>query len=251
MINKLRPGKMVWLGVILTLSIASTVSAQSRGPRLATDPEIFNFGVMPEYCEVSHVFWLRNVGDQPAKIDKLIPNCGCTQASISKNEVAPGDSSRVELIFGSHNYHHEVEKFAQVVADAKGRIPALTFQAYVVPDSEYSGPLVASPRALDVDKIAPEETAEGWVSRFTLHNKGKSPITITTLETPDQVVSTSGYNGTLQPGEKVEVTVHFTSGVPVEKFSKSLTFKVSGLSPDRLTVPIFRMTGVGEEQSEG
>lgn len=249
--NKLRTTTGIVFGSLLLFLPLQSVEAQTRGPRIATHHEVFDFGIMPEYCEVSHVFWLRNSGDEPVKIDKLIPNCGCTQASIDKHDVKPGDSSRVELIFGSHNYHHEVEKFAQVVSDANGRVPALTFQAYVVPDSESYGPLQAFPRALNLDKAMPEQTPQGWVSHVMLRNNGKTPITVATLDKPDQTVATSGFDGTLKPGEQADVTVRFESDLPAQTFSKSMTFLVGGDTQQRLTVPIFKKEGDGASNTQG
>lgn len=248
--NKLRLLIGALTGLMLVISMAVLSGAEPRGPRISTHHEIFDFGIVPEYAEVSHVFWLRNSGDEPVTIDKLIPNCGCTQASIGKHSLEPGDSSRVELIFGSHNYHHQVEKFAQVVSNARGRVPALTFEAYVVADSETVGPLEAIPRALDFGKLPPEKDGSSWVSRFTLVNHGKAPVTVTTIDKPDQVIATDGFNGTLQPGEKTEVTVRFNVDVQAEPFSKSLTFKVSGDTEERLTVPIFKYKDTSTSQVE-
>lgn len=250
MTSKLRNLKGVVVGAALLSLMPSSVWAQSKGPRITTQQEIFNFGIIPEYCEVSHVFWLRNSGSQPVTIDKLIPNCGCTQASIDKHNVKPGDSSRVELIFGSHNYHHEVEKFAQVISDAQGRVPALTFQAYVVPDSESYGPLQAIPRALNLDKEMPEQTPGGWVSHVTLKNNGETPITVTTLDKPDRTVSADGFDGTLQPGQETTFTVKFEADLPTQTFSKSLTFLVSGDAQERLTIPIFKKEGGGTSPTQ-
>jgi hypothetical protein len=176
-------------------------------------------------------------------IEKLIPNCGCTAASIDKHQVEPGDSSRVELIFGSHNDRGKVEKFAQVISNAKGRVPALTFSSYVVADSVAIGPLEATPRFLNLDEAMPKKTGDGWISHVTLRNNGTVPITVTTVDKPDHMIVTDGFGGTLGPGEKAEVTVRFESELPTQAFSKSLTFLVSDGAGQRLTLPVFKKQG--------
>ena len=65
------------------------------------------------------------------------------------------------------------------------------------------------------------------------------------------MIVTDGFNGTLQPGQKTEVTVRFDTDVQAEPFSKSLTFKVSGDSEERLTVPIFKFKDTSTSQVEG
>jgi hypothetical protein len=230
--------------------MSDLAEAQTRGARIKTHHEIFNFGLVPQFSEVSHIFWLRNTGDETLMIDKLIPNCGCTQAPIDKTSIEPGDSTRVELIFGSHNYRGDVEKFAQILSNAQGRAPALTFSAYAVADSESMGPLEATPRRINLDEKMAEEAGGGWVSRFTLKNNGKSPVTVETLDKPDRLVATDGFNGTLGPGETAEVTLRFEAGLPSQTFSKSLTFLVSDPAQGRLTVPVFKKGGPESSQPQ-
>ena len=214
--------------------------AQARGPRIKTQQEIYDFGIVPQLSEVSHVFWLKNTGDEILMIDKLIPNCGCTEAPLEKNRVEPGDSSRVELVFGSSTYQGEIKKFAQIVSNAQGRAPALTFTANVVTDSDAVGPLVATPCRLNLNEDQPEADGDGWVARFTLKNSGDIPISVTTLDKPDRTIETDGFDGILGPGEGREVTLRFNAGMPDQFFSKSLTFLAAGPVQQRLTVPIFK-----------
>jgi hypothetical protein len=244
---------VAWFAVgVFSIAMAlQSAEAQTRGPRIKTDHEIFDFGLVPQYSEVSHVFWLRNVGDETLLIDKLIPNCGCTQAPIDKKEIGPGDSARVELIFGSHNYRGDVEKFAQIISNAQGRAPALTFSAFVVADSVSMGPLEATPRLINLDETMAEEAGGGWVSRFMLKNNGKSPVTVETLDKPDRLVATDGFDGALGPGETTEVTLRFEAGLPSQVFSKSLTFLVSDPAQARLTVPVFKKGGPESSRPEG
>jgi hypothetical protein len=248
--NGLRMGFGIAVGAFALSLVPPSALAQSQGPRIRIHQEVFDFGIVPQLCEVSHVFWLRNTGDETAMIEKLIPNCGCTEAPIEKHRVEPGDSTRVELIFGSHNYRGVVEKFAQVISNAKGRVPALTFSSFVVADSEAVGPLEATPRFFNLDETMPEETGDGWVSRFTLKNNGKAPIIVETLDRPDRMIATDGFDGALGPGEKTEITLRFDAELPSQVFSKSVTFLVSDESQGRLTVPVFKRQGEDTSQTE-
>jgi len=42
-------------------------------PRLLIEEPEFNFGFVPQNSTVSHVFWLKSVGDDSLKILKVVP----------------------------------------------------------------------------------------------------------------------------------------------------------------------------------
>jgi hypothetical protein len=227
--------------------------AQKRGPRVKTHLEVFDFGVTPQFSEVSHVFWLRNTGDETLVIDDVIPNCSCSEAPIEKKNVEPGDSTRIELIFGSSTYDGHVSKFAQVKCNGKGRVPALTFIANVIPDSESIGPIVAEPRRINLngDKTR-SAVAKDLATAVTLTNTGEDPVDLTMIDKPDRDVTVDDFSGTLAPGESHTLNVRFTKALPELTFSRSITFAVSDSTQARLTVPVFKKrpwSAAGDEKS--
>lgn len=251
-INKLRFPASGPLALLFLVSISQFAWAQSKGPRIKTELEIFDFGITPQYSEVSHVFWLRNTGDELLIIKDIITNCGCAEAPIEKKQVDPGDSTRVELIFGTANYERWVKKFAQILSNAEGRVPALTIRAYVIADSEDTGPIVAAPRAINLDQEQPGATESGeWISSIRLRNNGDSPIDLTTIDRPDRDVMIDGFDRTLGPGEEHEITLRFSADLPDQMFSRSVTFGVSDSTQARLTVPIFKKVRWGPTSLHG
>jgi hypothetical protein len=240
------------IGLLVIGSVAAEGLAAKRGPRVKTRLEVFDFGVTPQFSEVSHVFWLRNTGDETLVIDDVIPNCSCTEAPIEKKNVEPGDSTRIELIFGSTTYDGPVSKFAQVKCNGKGRVPALTFIANVIPDSERIGPIVAEPRRINLnDDESRSNVGENLATAITLTNTGKEPVNITMIDKPDRDIIVDDFTGTLAPGEARTLNVRFTEALPELTFSRSITFAVSDSTEARLTVPVFKKRSWSEAGDDG
>jgi hypothetical protein len=57
----------------------------------------FDFGKIPQGKPVTHVFTFTNTGTTPIKLDNVQASCGCTTPEWSKDEVAPGASSKITV----------------------------------------------------------------------------------------------------------------------------------------------------------
>ena len=212
----------------------------SKGPRIKVADEVFDFGYVPQKSLVSHIFWLQNSGGQTLEIKKLTPNCGCTEAPLEKHQAEPGDSIRVEIAFGTSSIHGSVRKFIQVESNAAGRVPALTFTANVVSDSEDMGPLALKPSAVRLDDQRPDSTTSGWTTEVSLRNTSRSALEIRVISLPDRNVTVGDFPGWLGAGEERKIALRFGPGLPAEVFSKSITFEAVGSDTVRSTLPIFK-----------
>ena len=68
---------------------------------IAFEKEIHNFGTLKDGEVVAYSFKFRNKGGSPVKILKAEPSCGCIEVKFAENEVLPGDSSFVTVIFNT------------------------------------------------------------------------------------------------------------------------------------------------------
>jgi hypothetical protein len=232
---------------MLAVNMAGCADAQTgdsgtpgKEPRVKVADEIYDFGLVPQRALVSHVFWLKNTGGATLEIQKLVPNCGCTEAPLEKKKAAPGDSIRVEIAFGSGLFHGPVQKFIQIESNAAGRVPALTFSASVVTDSEPTGPVSLNPRTVNLDLQHPDSTANGWNAAVTLRNNSAAPLAISIIRQPDRQVVCDDFSGLIGPGEDKQIALHFEPALPQQIFSKSITFEAAGSDTVRITLPIFK-----------
>lgn len=85
--------------LVTTLIIGCPVSyGQSEISWL--DGTVFDFGnIREEAGEVSHRFIFKNTSNEPFVVLGAAGKCGCTTASYSKKEIAPGDTASVVVKF--------------------------------------------------------------------------------------------------------------------------------------------------------
>src|SRR5215212_9778528 len=93
----------VFCGLFLAyLSNAQTnvASVQDKTPAaevVALKETEYDFGKIPQGKPVTHIFAFTNTGTTPLKLDNVQASCGCTTPEWSKDEVAPGASSKITV----------------------------------------------------------------------------------------------------------------------------------------------------------
>jgi hypothetical protein len=208
------------------------------GPRIRTEGETFDFGLVPQQAFVTHTYWLKNPGTETTTIQRLTPNCGCTLAPLTDSVIASGDSVPVEITFGSRGMIGLVEKHVRILSNASGRVPALTFRATVVTDSSTAPPLRIAPWVVRVDPTT--QPARGdWSVPVILKNDGKTTIEVRAIDFPPRDFSLSETQVSLKPGEAHPITITLPP-LPEGSLGRSVTFESSDPPGVRLTVPILR-----------
>ncbi len=76
-----------------------------------------NFGTIKSGDVVTYDFHFKNIGDAVLVIDQVVPSCGCTSPTWTKEPVAPGDSGIIHVKFDSHGKNGHQAKTATVVAN--------------------------------------------------------------------------------------------------------------------------------------
>ena len=226
------------LALLVLAAVACSGPADSQppkatdGPRLKADVEVFDFGFVPQDAIVSHTFWLKNSGTAPAHIDKLVPNCGCTQVPPTDSIVKVGDSLPVEILFGTRGMLGPVEKFVRIMSNAVGRVPALTIRATAVKAGELPPGATITPAHVRIGKGSSAHEAT-----VSIENTGKGKLAFHTVEAPEPWIRVNPKEFALSPGEKTAVQVKVQRGTG-DKFTKSITWEASGDSLARFTLPI-------------
>lgn len=228
----LRKSVGVAVSLCLTVFVISAAIAQERptSPRIKVDPEVFDFGYVPQNATVSHTYWLRNTGTERVEIKQLRPNCGCTQVPPTDSLIAVGDSLPVEMLFGSRNISGKVEKFTRIVSNAAGRVPVLTFQAKVLKPDESPGPLVATP---SIVRMTTSNT-----TKVAIRNTGKTTVKASVVDLPPNFIQLDVNELSLAPDETKELTISLVPQEQPGEFSKSITLEAGDAVKTRITIPI-------------
>lgn len=141
----MRPGAILVSIVSLLLSLSVVVwlsnsfgevevgSAENRDPAPADDPDTprpatgsgphpvaefaetkFDFGIMRLYDKGSHVFSVKNSGEAPLKLKAGKSTCQCTVGEVGTQELAPGESTTIELSWEIRNPMERFEHSAVI-----------------------------------------------------------------------------------------------------------------------------------------
>jgi len=105
---------------------APPIAEQGPYPKAAADLTVYNFGRMAVGAEMRRVFTLRNEGEAPLKLSIGPVSCNCLSAKMSKEEVPPGDSAEIELVWFGTEYTKEYTQFAQVYTNDPAK-PTMSF----------------------------------------------------------------------------------------------------------------------------
>jgi hypothetical protein len=82
-------------------NIDSSATGKEKYADLQYIEDFFDFGSLIQGEVVSTTFRFKNAGTIPLVIKHLIPSCGCTKTSVSKEVLAPGEEAILEVTFDS------------------------------------------------------------------------------------------------------------------------------------------------------
>ena len=82
----------------------TNTSSVKEDKKTSVSPEVislkeaeYDFGKIPQGKPVTHVFMYTNTGATPLKLDNVQASCGCTTPEWSKDEIAPGATSKITV----------------------------------------------------------------------------------------------------------------------------------------------------------
>ncbi len=112
------------------LPLASSASA---APQLQITPTQQEFGRQARNLgSYPFAFKLKNVGDQPVKIDSVRGGCACLAVTMPKSEIPPGEEVELSAVFHSAGYEGHVEKAIFLASnDETSRMRVLSFHVFL------------------------------------------------------------------------------------------------------------------------
>jgi hypothetical protein len=72
-------------------------AAPAKGPRIAVEPESFDFGRALQHKTLTKEFVLHNFGSEDLVIDRIDTTCGCTVAELEDKTIEPGESTPLRV----------------------------------------------------------------------------------------------------------------------------------------------------------
>ena len=86
---------------------------QTGGPRLTIlSKERFDFGFMDQNSSMSHIFEIKNDGDQPLTVRLQGTSCKCTAAGLDKDQLQPKERAEIKLEWEGKGHEDIFEQYA-------------------------------------------------------------------------------------------------------------------------------------------
>lgn len=87
------------LVALLAIAAVAAPQAGQKGPQIAFEKKLHDFGEVRPNMDVPCEFWFRNVGTGELIIQNVRASCGCTAVMPEKTKLAPGERSRINVSF--------------------------------------------------------------------------------------------------------------------------------------------------------
>jgi hypothetical protein len=226
------------LHAIITVAFgvfALTIGAQAA-PQLSLSETEFNFGFVPQNSQITHVFTLKSIGTDSLKITRVVPGCGCTKAPLQKSELAPGETTQLEIVFSTRSYRNHVVKSPRIETN-EGTAPRnVRIVSHVVarPDSTY--PIVIKPYKLDISQFG-EKVRDDMT--FAITNVSDQDLSLTVIDQPDGLFDIT-LPAMIKAGESAEGVLKLRDDALDTEFQKSVTIQLDDEPASRFTIPVKR-----------
>jgi len=220
------------IAVALLSSAGLAYAANAAVPKIEVTPMTYDFGTISDDVKNNATFTIKNAGNADLVIYEARPTCGCTVANLSSKKLAPGETSRLDAVYDSHNANGQVHRFINIktndpvtetlslgltaVVNPKPA-PDINLSAYQIPNLQMSKGgkdnrtiTVTNPGQMDL--VIDEVTASAGVSAEI----GKLMIN------PAQTVKG---NLRLKPGESTELKLVIAPKVNSGNFQELVTIR--------------------------
>lgn len=101
----------------LALPLPVLAEVEKPLPKLSVPQSEYRFEPVPAGSRVKHSFKIENRGDAELVIERVIPSCGCTASTASRNKIPAGQSAELNVEFDSTGFSGEKLKTVTVVTN--------------------------------------------------------------------------------------------------------------------------------------
>ena len=111
--------------LVAALFAASTAAAADQeGPRIRVEPSSVEFGEVQPGQTLRKELRVSNLGDQTLIIGRISKSCGCTEASVKEDSLAPGSSTPLLVVVKTPEFPGPIEQRV-VVSSNDPKVPLL------------------------------------------------------------------------------------------------------------------------------
>jgi hypothetical protein len=152
-------------------------------------------------------------------------------APVQKKELAPGDSTVVELIFNTKTSKGKINKNARIMSNDSTR-SSVTI--------DFAGNITISPDTISLIRLAPEQlqfAKSAKKAAVNIENHGGSQIKLSMVGVPSDNIKLKSGDAAIEGGSSKRLEFEWKGKTPEYDVGHVLTFETGDLSVSRLSIP--------------
>jgi len=223
----------VGLAALVLSGLAPRSEAEgSAGPQLQVDRLQHDFGRVGQEQELETSFAYTNDGDARLTGIRAIGDCGCYGVTITKEELAPGESGTLSVKFRTLRFSGSVHKRLRIIT-ANGPKEPLTIRLLL---DVVSGVILSPGRIWFGDVLVGSAPTKTVFAKW--HTEAGRPFHVTSVEVP-------GYDFGIEmkpyeqgPWKGTAITFSFKDAPPLGMFSATALLRTDHPDYPRITLPV-------------
>lgn len=114
-------------------------SLWGQTPQIEPTEYAHDYGMIEEIAgPVSHTFIVKNVGDAPLVIRRVLASCGCSRPEWTRTPIEPGQKGEISVSFNPENMSGPFYKTLNVFSNAKDKRVTLYLEGSIIPKPKLS-----------------------------------------------------------------------------------------------------------------
>lgn len=178
-------------------------------PKLSLSEEEWDFGMVKPNDKPTHIFMVKNEGDEDLIIERVRVSCGCVKTSISTKLIKPGKSAELKATFDTTGYDGKIEKDIYIKSNDPLEQGVERKVSLYIEIEHYPKPVIS---------IFQNEWNLGLISQgdkpnfnFIIENKGDEDLIIEKIDTYEHISHNFTLPLTISPEEKHEAVLTYNS----------------------------------------
>jgi hypothetical protein len=202
----------------------------------------FSFGKITQHKIMTKRFWIKSVGDKPARITEALQDCACTNIYITDSVIKPGDSVPLDISLNSRSFIGFVNKRSHYLIEGSTDTTYLMLYAEVMLKPEDYKPISLAPIPVDVSQFSEKPRRKGV---FTLTNNGPDTYKIIVVDSSHKSFDVQ-VPSEIKPGQKVDGVVIVKKDKVKAGFDESFAIEFTDDGRTRLSIPVSRIYQVSQ-----
>ena len=210
---------------------ASKQGEEPQAPKIKVSSPVHDFGSVTQGAKVEHTFTFTNEGNADLHIQRVVPSCGCTASTASKDIVPAGEEGTIEVTFDTTGFNGSKTKSVRVYTnDIDKPILMLSLKGAIEPD------VIVEPKRVFFGEVIKGLNPGGVQREVSIKVKEGSDIKLGNIKVYSKNIEVKELSSS-KTQKKLLVTLN--SDVPVGELRERAIISLSGARRKAVNVPIF------------